>query len=641
MRSDPPRRLRAADWGRRLGAGASGLGVVAWVLGAIACALVPVPRGLVDVLLVSSLAASAALLVASVTARRSVDLLWFPPLLLVATLSRLALNLTTTRMILAEADAGRVVDAFATLVIRGDLMVGAAMFAAVTVVQFVVIARGTERIAEVAARLALDGLPGHQAAIDADLRAGALSPAEAAERRARLRERTNLCGSMDGASRYVRGDAVAGLLLVAINLVVGTGVGMARGLAAPEALGLYGRLTIGDGLASQVPALVASLAAALLVARVEREEPAGAAAEPISPAVLAAPAGLLALLAVAPGMPGLAFGAGALGLLAGALGLARRGGRAEEERRICVYLQGHDPGDIAALRRPLAALRGRCAAGLGVDVPEIVALPAGRAEAPALEVRLAGRVLAVQEDMPHGADATLVAVYRAVMQGAEALVDLEGLTAAIEATRARRPAAVREALKVVGPAELLELVRGLLRARVPVPGLGLVLEAVAAEPLLRRLEERGRWVAALRERLAGCWVREVVAAHARVGLRWVRPRPDAEAALIDRVVAGEGPMALRLSGLARRAWLSRVLAGWEEGEAPPLVVCSPRSLPAFSLLLARSCPHVTVLSTGELQAVELPVPGEPGGPATSWFDAPGETARGLTLAGVAGEISAS
>jgi type III secretory pathway component EscV len=176
-----------------------------WVCVMLACMLVPLPTAAVDLLLSLSLAGAVVLLVASLAVRRSVELLGFPGLLLLLTLSRLALNVATTRLILSQADAGRVIDAFAGLVVRGDLVVGAVMFAVITAVQYLVIARGSERVAEVAARFALDGLPGEQAAIDADLGAGAISGEEAARRRAALLERSNFYGAMDGAARFVKG----------------------------------------------------------------------------------------------------------------------------------------------------------------------------------------------------------------------------------------------------------------------------------------------------------------------------------------------------------------------------------------------------------------------------------------------------
>ncbi|PCC69064.1 type III secretion protein V [Nannocystis exedens] len=713
---------RAAGSGQDFWAVLPGYGLVLWVLAAVVCALLPLPRWLVDLLLTLSLAGSVTALVASVTVRRSAELLGFPRLILLMTLTRMALNVTTTRLILRDADAGEVIAAFSTLVIQGDLLVGAVVFAIVTVVQFVVVARGGERIAEVAARFALDGLPGHQAAIEADLRAGTISAAEASRLRARLRERSNFYGAMDGAAKFIRGDAILGVVLTSINVVGGVAVGLRDGLGLMPSLELYGRLAIGDGLLAQVPALLVGLAGALLVARVDREEPTTRRATWWTPELLAAPAGLLAGLALAPGMPTAAFGATAAGL--GALAWWTRRRRSRPGRRIVVCLPGHDEKDMQALRRPLAELRRRCSEALGVEVPPIVAT-AG----PSFAVRLGERALSAPEDLgeraeepaaraaidladetgegrpgggtrevrqdptdqegrsadtraerarklhpveraglersggggeavvdvfkdmvdragPHGhgwEDRVVTAVFRAVMRGAEALVDLDTIAAALEAHRAREPAVTREALAAVGPAELLELTRGLLRERVPLPQFAALLDAVASEPLLRQASERGRWLAALRERLAPHWVHEVVAAHARVGpVTWTRPVGDAEAALLSRAVHGERGLRLGLDARSRQAWRRRalqndVVGGRIEVGPPPIVVCSPRARPVFALLLARGTPHVTVLSTVELQEAELPVPGDPDGPPARWFEAPvqhaGGASRGRTLPG--------
>ncbi|MCA9636639.1 MAG: FHIPEP family type III secretion protein, partial [Myxococcales bacterium] len=169
------------------------------VIAVLACMLVPLATPLVDLLLSLSLALAILLLVACLGVRRSADFLAFPSLLLLATLTRLALNVQTTRLILSEANAGQVIDAFARLVVRGEMIVGVVIFALITAVQYLVIARGAERVAEVAARFALDGLPGQQAAIDGDLRSGAISAGEAAKRRAALVERSRFYGAMDGA----------------------------------------------------------------------------------------------------------------------------------------------------------------------------------------------------------------------------------------------------------------------------------------------------------------------------------------------------------------------------------------------------------------------------------------------------------
>lgn len=626
--------------------------------------LVPLPSAVVDLLLSLSLAASVLLLVASLAVRRSVDFLSFPALLLLVTLSRLALNVATTRLILSQGEAGRVIDAFAGLVVRGDLLVGAVMFAVITAVQFLVIARGSERVAEVAARFALDGLPGHQAAIDADLKAGAISAEEAARRRAALGERASFHGAMDGAARFVRGDAIAGLAITGINLVGGVAVGtMRHGLEIGASLDLYGRLTIGDGLLAQIPALLVSLAAGVLVTRVDRE-----GATPtlgwLEPAMLAVPAALLAGLALVPGMPQLAFAATAVGLLCAGLWLAtRREAVAPEEpaAQIVLRLAGAPVEQLRALRGPLLALRERCSAALGIEVPVIVAV-AGPVGEPS-EVRLGMRVLAglVAGDLVDGAganghvlearaqgaggighgsgdmvvgtgavetaggasgarglavDAVVVACYRAVMGQAEALLDLQQLERAIERARRRHPAVVREALRVLALPELLGLCRGLLRERLPLPPLALLLEVVASEPRLRLASERPRWGELLREQLAGLWLHDLVAAHARLGpLRWVRPQPETEAELRGRAREGEGGLRLALGPGERAAWLAQLRGTTPES---PLVVTTPAARAVFAALVRGSAPHITVLSTAELAAVELPVPGEPGGPAARW-----------------------
>ncbi|HEY0138365.1 MAG TPA: FHIPEP family type III secretion protein, partial [Nannocystis sp.] len=528
-------RLALAGWPRLVPA--------AWVCAMLACMLVPLPTAAVDLLLSLSLAAAVLLLVASLAVRRSAEFLTFPALLLLVTLSRLALNVATTRLILSQADAGRVIDAFAGLVVRGDIVVGAVMFAVITAVQFLVIARGSERVAEVAARFALDGLPGQQAAIDADLRAGAISAEEASRRRSALLERSSFYGAMDGAARFVRGDAIAGLAITAINLVGGVAVGSLRhGMSVADSLELYGRLTVGDGLLAQIPALLVSLAAGVLVTRVDRD--AGARLQVLAwlePAMLAIPAALLVGLAVVPGMPRLAFLATALGLVCGGLWLAvrRDSGPVEEPAaQIVVRLARASPEALRSLRPPLSALRDRCAGALGLELPAIVVVAAPHGEGS--EVRLGARLLAelapadlvesagpsehVPEDRQGelSADAVVVACFRAIMGQAEAMLDLQQLERAIERTRARHPAVVREALRVLAPPELLGLCRGLLRERLPLPPLPALLEVVATEPRLRVASERPRWGEHLREQLAGLWLRDLVRAHARLGpVRWV------------------------------------------------------------------------------------------------------------------------
>ena len=246
-------------------------GAMLALLGAI---VVPLPPALLDLLLVLSLTLSILLLLVVVGVREPLALSAFPTVLLLSTAFRLAVNIATTRQILGNAAAdgtaaaGRVVEAFGLIVAGADPLIGFVIFAILLLVNFVVVTKGAGRISEVAARFALDAMPGKQMAIDADLNAGLIREAEARERRAQVAREAEFYGAMDGASKFVRGDAIAGLVITVINLAAGFAVGwMRHGMSAAEALETYTVLTVGDGLVTQVPALVVSLAAGLLVTR--------------------------------------------------------------------------------------------------------------------------------------------------------------------------------------------------------------------------------------------------------------------------------------------------------------------------------------------------------------------------------------
>lgn len=246
-------------------------------VGVIACVLVilvPLPAALIDVLLVASITMSVIVLLTAIQVRTPLEFSVFPSLLLAATLGRLVLNIATTRLILTQAEsngaraAGGVIQTFGDFVAGGNILVGFIIFSIIVVIQFVVITKGATRISEVAARFALDGMPGRQMAIDADLSAKTIDKQQAEQRRDELHRQADFLGAMDGASKFVRGDAVAGLVITMVNIVGGLVVGIAQaGLSPIEAGQLFTRLTIGDGLASQLPALLISLAAGLLVTR--------------------------------------------------------------------------------------------------------------------------------------------------------------------------------------------------------------------------------------------------------------------------------------------------------------------------------------------------------------------------------------
>ncbi|MBC7286496.1 MAG: flagellar biosynthesis protein FlhA [Armatimonadetes bacterium] len=230
--------------------------------------LIPLPPVMLDVLLTLNIALSLSVLLVSMYVARPLDFSVFPSLLLVATLYRLALNVSSTRLILLHAAAGRVIEAFGHFVVGGDLVVGMIVFLILVVIQFVVITSGSQRVAEVAARFTLDEMPGKQMSVDADLNAGIIDEAEARRRRREIEREADFYGAMDGAAKFVRGDAIAGVIIVAVNLLGGLAIGCLRlGLPIEEAVRRYCLLTVGDGLVSQIPALLLSTATGLVVTR--------------------------------------------------------------------------------------------------------------------------------------------------------------------------------------------------------------------------------------------------------------------------------------------------------------------------------------------------------------------------------------
>lgn len=235
--------------------------------------ILPLPTQLVDVLIGINLSLSAILLMVAIYLRDVTALSAFPSILLLTTLFRLALSITTTRLILLEADAGQIVETFGNFVVAGNLVVGAVIFLILTIVNFLVITKGSERVAEVAARFSLDAMPGKQMSIDSDMRAGLIDMDEAKARRGKLEKESQLYGAMDGAMKFVKGDAIAGLIIIFVNIIGGMTIGtMQRGMTSGEALEVYAILTIGDGLVAQIPALFISITAGFIVTRVASED---------------------------------------------------------------------------------------------------------------------------------------------------------------------------------------------------------------------------------------------------------------------------------------------------------------------------------------------------------------------------------
>ncbi len=289
----------------------SDLGMAALVALIVGMMIVPLPTGLLDILLSLNIALGVVVLLATFYAHRALDLAAFPTILLIVTLFRLALNVSTTRLILLRGDAGQVINAFGNFVVGGNYVVGAVVFLILVIIQFIVITKGAERVAEVAARFTLDAMPGKQMAIDADLNAGLIDDTGAKERRLNIQREADFYGAMDGASKFVKGDAIAGLIITVINVVGGLSIGvLQRGLTLDRALGLYTLLTVGDGLVSQIPALLFSTATGVIVTRAAGEADLG---RDIVTSLTAYPRPLfiastfLLGLAVIPGLPTIPF----------------------------------------------------------------------------------------------------------------------------------------------------------------------------------------------------------------------------------------------------------------------------------------------------------------------------------------------
>jgi flagellar biosynthesis protein FlhA len=311
----------------------NGLGVPMLVMVVLAMMVLPLPAFLLDVFFTFNISLSLIILLAVIYVRRALEFATFPTVLLGATLLRLGLNVASTRIVLMNGHtgahaAGHVIAAFGQFVVGGNYAVGMVVFIVLVIINFVVITKGAGRISEVSARFTLDAMPGRQMAIDADLNAGIITQPEAIIRRQEVREEADFYGAMDGASKFVRGDAIAGILIVFINMFGGTIIGAAQhGMSLADAGRTYALLTIGDGLVAQIPALLLSVAVAILVTRVSRPHDMGQQifSQVLSePKALGVTAGILGLMGVIPGMPNLVFLSMAAACGFGAYTLGRR-----------------------------------------------------------------------------------------------------------------------------------------------------------------------------------------------------------------------------------------------------------------------------------------------------------------------------
>ena len=313
--------------------------------------IIPLPAGMIDFLLTTNITLSLIMLFISMYINQPLQFSIFPSLLLLTTLLRLSLNISTTRLILRDGDAGQVIRAFGEFVVGGNAVVGFIIFLIIIVIQFIVITKGAERIAEVAARFTLDAMPGKQMAIDADLNAGLINEMEAKERRKAIERAADFYGAMDGASKFVKGDAIAGIIITIINICGGLVIGMVqRGMEFQSALSTYTLLTVGDGLVSQIPALLISTSAGIIVTKAASEANLGREVTAqlfAQPKAMFLASGVLAALGVVPALPQLPLFTLAMVLLFSGY-MIRRAAAAEE----AAAREDIQPAQLEEMRKP-------------------------------------------------------------------------------------------------------------------------------------------------------------------------------------------------------------------------------------------------------------------------------------------------
>ncbi len=308
MAADKINHTSKTPFGRLLSQGE--IALVLGVIGIFVVLIIPVPPFLLDILITINISCALLLLLVALHAKNSLDLSTFPSILLFLTLFRLALNVASTRQILLKGYGGQVIASFGDFVIGGNIIVGMVVFLIIVVIQFIVITKGATRISEVAARFTLDAMPGKQMSIDADLNAGLITEEQARHRRELISKESEFHGAMDGASKFVSGDAMAGIIIVLINIIGGIGMGMRNGMPVSEALQHYTILTVGDGLVSQIPSFIIATASAVIITKTSSQENLSSDLSSQmfnQPKAVAFAAGVLAMFSIVPGLPKLPF----------------------------------------------------------------------------------------------------------------------------------------------------------------------------------------------------------------------------------------------------------------------------------------------------------------------------------------------
>ncbi len=664
----------------------SQLGIPFLIVSIVVMMIVPLPAALVDVMIALNIAIALVAMLTSMIVDEPLQFSVFPALLLVTTLFRLALNISTTRLILSEGVGGDVIETFGGFVVGGNIVIGLVIFLILVVIQFTVVTTGAGRVAEVSARFTLDAMPGKQMAIDAELNSGAITEAEATRRRKLVAAEADFYGSMDGASKFVKGDAIASVVIVVINLIGGITIGvLQQGLTLGESVSQFALLSVGDGLVSQIPALLISVASGIIVTRAITDHGGGLGGDLWSQLlqdrrVLGVAASAMTLVALMPGIPRLPFL-----LLAAAMGIAAsragtigddeqdRDGRrssatpasasatssdADEDLFVDIRVEPLeivlapdlfdlvDPDRGGTLLTRVATLRRKIALEYGLVIPLVrtrddTSLPretyviklngveAGRGQLPAgkslvlvpgSDLGLGGQttvdpvfglpaawvasdVATLQERQGRTvidrASVMVTHVSEIVVSRADEVLSRQAVQELVEGVAATSPAVANEVGgDVLTLAELHDVLRGLLRERVPIRDLTRILEAVTAKARTNREPE------ALLEAARGALASVLTSQVAVDGvLRPITIDPMLEQRMLEAVRAGDAGPVLALEPATTEAFLGaadeQILAAERLGHEP-VVVCSASLRPVIKRLLMSGRPTLRVLSFAEL-----------------------------------------
>ena len=615
----------------------SDLVLAALVVAIIALMILPLPRLMIDTLVAINMCIGVLLVLMGIYVSSALQFSAFPSVLLISTLFRLALSVATTRMILLHGDAGAIIDTFGNLVAGGNLVVGLVVFLIITVVQFLVIAKGAERVAEVGARFTLDAMPGKQLSIDSDLRSGLLDKHEARAKRRELELESKLHGSMDGAMKFVKGDAIAGIVIILVNLLGGLAIGVWQlGMDVDAAMSKYSILTIGDGLVAQIPALLGAMAAGLIVTRSTDSDRDDHLGESIRkqfgaiPRVLMVAGGVCLLMAFVPGFPSGVFTVLALVLGAGGAMLVpamrlRAARLAPASFQDAIEARGKGrrkpvaPTDAAPVTQsaPLLLWLPRSLAGSGRDedlrLAVVDAVDAFQERSgvpvPRIEFRWRADELDLWQldafDVPiargewsreAGHDPMIPLIDVALRRQATLFIGLQEASRLLVQLGETYPDIVKELVRVVPMQNLAAILRNLVDEQVPIRNLRAITEALV------QFGPQEKSPDALTEFARTALARHTCHRLAPDGtLRVISPAPRLEELLSGsmRTVGGAQQVSLEPAKLARvRAALSAAV----EAHAPAALICPMPLRRHLRLILAPRHPDLPVLSYNELVA---------------------------------------